>query len=188
MPETLASLVPYLTTVASGCRYRAGCAAAGFEPADLAQMTLERAIEAGDRLPKRESDRQRYILRIMANLLNEAMAAAAAQKRGAGRITSIEEVLATLSECSLRLEDIVAASGPGPRTLAQRREVQRLVAAEIQALPPAQRAAVELHLVTGCTLAETAEQMGWSEGQTRGYVERGRETLRARLNSRGLKP
>ena len=186
LPEPLGEMLPYLTTVASGCRYRAGLATAGLDPEDLAQQTLLRAMEASDQLPARSSDRQRYILRIMANLLKDAIAAIETQKRGEGMVVSMEDILATLAECTLRLEDMVPASGPGPRTLAQRREITRIVSSEIQALPPAQRAAIELHEISGLTLEETGREMGWSQGQTRGYVERGRETLRQRLGKRDL--
>jgi len=186
--QMLAEMLPYLKTIASGVRYRSGCTLAGFEPEDLAQLTVMRAMEKLESLPARESERQRYILRIMANLLRDAIEAAGTQKRGGGRVDSLDEMLATLSECALRLDGLLHNAPPGPRTMVQRREMRQIISAEVQALPPAQRAAVELHLVSGLTLAETAAEMGWSDGQTRGYVERGKEALQQRLRTRGLQP
>ena len=188
MNSQLAAMLPFLTILASGNRYRSGCVRAGFEPEDLAQMTLVRAMENTAKLPTRESDLQRYVLRIMANLLRDAIESARAQKRGSGAVASLDEVLADLSEGALRLDSLLYSAAPGPRTAVQRLELRQMIAAEIQALPAAQRAAVELHLVSGLTLAETAAEMGWSDGQTRGYVERGRETLQQRLRARGMEP
>jgi RNA polymerase sigma factor (sigma-70 family) len=117
----------------------------------------------------------------MANLLHDRLEAAHAGKRGGGRVSSLDELLGSLAESTLRLEALLPAPGPGPRTVAQRREVQARITTALETLPPAQRAAVTLHLIHEFTLDETAIALKRTEGQVRGLVQRGRETLRRLL-------
>jgi RNA polymerase sigma factor (sigma-70 family) len=179
MDDLLAVHMPYLRTLAM--RFNRECAAAGFGSDDLAQETLLRAIGQKDRLPVRESDRQRYLHRMMANLLHDRLDESRALKRGGGRLCSLEEMLEGMARSTLRLEGLLRAPGPGPRTVAQRREARERITAALELLPRQQRAAVTLHLVHELELEETAGVMKCTEGQVRGLVQRGRETLRAQL-------
>ncbi len=86
-----------------------------------------------------------------------------------------------MAESTLRLEGLLRAPGPGPRTVAERREARDRITATLEALPLRQRAAVTLHLVHEFTLNQTAAAMQCTEGQVRGFVQRGREELRAQL-------
>jgi DNA-directed RNA polymerase specialized sigma24 family protein len=76
MDDTLSSQLPYLRAVAMG--FHEECTAAGIGTDDLAQETVLRALAASAALPARPSDRQRYLHRIMANLLHDRLAAARA--------------------------------------------------------------------------------------------------------------
>lgn len=75
MPEPLESELPYLKTLAM--RFHSECAAAGMGTDDLAQETLIRALSSAS-LPGRESERRRYLHRIMANLMCDHLDAARA--------------------------------------------------------------------------------------------------------------
>jgi RNA polymerase sigma factor (sigma-70 family) len=177
MDDALTSQSPYLRALAM--RFHEECAAAGLGTDDLAQETLLRAATAT--LPSRSSDRQRYLHRIMANLLHDRLAAANALKRGGGRVCSLDALLEGMTESTRRIESLLPAPGPGPRTVAQRREVQARVTVALGALPPPQRAAITLHLVHEFTLEETAAALECSEGRVRGLLQRGRQTLRRSL-------
>ncbi len=169
------SQLSYLRLIA--WRFCKECRAAGMEPDDLAHETLLKARQRMELLPTRESDRQRYLYRLMGNLLKDCLDAVRAEKRGGGRVGSLDEFLAGMAESSVRLEMLIAAPGPGPRTLAQRREIRTRIVDAISSLPDEQRTAVTLHLVHEFTLEETSRTMERSEGQVRGYVQRGRARL-----------
>lgn len=63
----------------------------------------------------------------------------------------------------------------------QRRELQREVAAALESLPMAYRAAVVLREVEGWSYQEIAASLGCSEGTVKSRIARGREELRKRL-------
>jgi RNA polymerase sigma-70 factor, ECF subfamily len=63
----------------------------------------------------------------------------------------------------------------------QRRQLQREVAAALESLPMAYRAAVVLREVEGWSYQEIAASLGCSEGTVKSRIARGREALRKRL-------
>ncbi len=66
------------------------------------------------------------------------------------------------------------------------REVLFLLHEEVQRLPQAQRLPVLLCCLEGKTQEEAARQLGWTAGQVKGRLERGRQRLQERLVKRGL--
>ena len=88
MADLLTAEMAYLRTIAM--RFYEECNAAGLGTDDLAQETALRARSIPN-LPKRESDRRRYLHRVMANLLHDQLDAARAIKRGGGRISNFYE-------------------------------------------------------------------------------------------------
>ena len=178
MKDSLGQCLPYLRTLS--LRFHSECAAAGLDTDDLAQETFLHAKDS-DKLPVRESEKQRYLHRVMANLLHDRLDAARALKRGGGHICSLDEMLNGMAESTLKLELLLREPGPGPRTVAQRRDARDQITHALDSLPLAQRAAVTLHLVHEFTLEETASAMKSSEGQIRGLVQRGRQKLRELL-------
>jgi len=59
------------------------------------------------------------------------------------------------------------------------------LAEAIADLPEEQRAAIELHHLKGCALADVAAQMGRSTASVAGLVRRGLVRLRAKLDPEG---
>ena len=104
-----------------------------------------------------------WLFRIAANLsLNETQAA-----------RSRHEVLADAPE--------PAAQQADPAQALERKEVSAAVEAELSALPPQQRAAVQLARFEGLSYAEIAEVLGVSVGAVDGLLQRARQTLREQL-------
>src|ERR1043165_2001572 len=64
--------------------------------------------------------------------------------------------------------------------------VRAILDEELDRLPAKCRAVLLLCYLEGKTRDEAAEKLGWSPGSVKGYLERGRNLLRARLAGRGL--
>ncbi len=75
-----------------------------------------------------------------------------------------------------------AADGPDPTW----REVCALLHAELDRLPMKMRLPLILCYLDGKTRDEAAQQLGWTVGAVKGYLERGRKRLRDRLARRGV--
>src|SRR5579884_879234 len=75
---------------------------------------------------------------------------------------------------------------PGPADEASRREVCRILDDELQRLPERYRLPLVLCYLEGLARDEAAARLGWTTGQLKGLLERGRERLRGRLVRRGL--
>ena len=80
------------------------------------------------------------------------------------------------------LHEEVGSTAADPADVAVSRDVLRAVGRELEALPPMQRAAVELKAM-GKTLKEVAESLEVSLSNAGVLVHRGRKALRERLGA-----
>jgi RNA polymerase sigma factor (sigma-70 family) len=86
------------------------------------------------------------------------------------------------------LQPTEAASDPRPDPLAEltARELLTVLEEELQRLPGPYRLPVVLCCLEGQSQEEAARQLGWTAGQVKGRLERGRKRLHERLARRGL--
>jgi RNA polymerase sigma-70 factor (ECF subfamily) len=117
--------------------------------------------------------------RVLANNLADEARKAHALKRDAGRERSLEEAL---RQSSARLQAFLAAEQPSPSGRAERLEDLARLASALDALPEAQRQAIELHYLQGCSLEEAAHRLNRTKPAVAGLLHRGLEALRGRLN------
>jgi RNA polymerase sigma factor (sigma-70 family) len=83
----------------------------------------------------------------------------------------------------VRDRTVTASDPPGD---AVRREAQTVLDDELQRLPAKYRMPLVLCYLEGQTRDEAAARLGWTVGQLKGNLERGRDRLRARLVRRGV--
>src|SRR5262249_60483913 len=98
------------------------------------------------------------------------------RRRDAGRERSLH---AARDASDSRLAGWLAAEGSSPSRQADRQEQLLALADALAELPPDQRRAVELHPLQGCSLAETAAQMGRTRQAVAGLLYRGVPSLTA---------
>ncbi|MHB1425093.1 MAG: sigma-70 family RNA polymerase sigma factor [Gemmataceae bacterium] len=111
-----------------------------------------------------------WLRRILACNLADALRALHRGKRDVDRERSLE---AELAESSARLAGWLIADQSSPSHQAARNEQELRLANALAALPDAQREAIVLHYWQGCSLAQTAEQLGCSPAAVAGLLHRG---------------
>jgi RNA polymerase sigma factor (sigma-70 family) len=81
---------------------------------------------------------------------------------------------------------LTPCTAPDPLAELTVRELQRALDEELARLPDTYRSVLLLCCLQGRTRDEAAQQLGWTLGQVKDRLERGREKLRRRLAQRGL--
>lgn len=152
---------------------------AKFDASDLVQQTL---LDAHRNLHQfrgsSEAEMAGWLRRLLACNLADALRHLGRAKRDASREQSLHE---QLDRSAAHLGSWLAAVQTSPSQHAVRNEELLRLAGAMEQLPEAQRMAVELHHLRGCTLAETAIQLGRSEAAVAGLLRRGFRRLRQLL-------
>jgi RNA polymerase sigma-70 factor, ECF subfamily len=150
----------------------------------VVQQTLLEAHQA-DGAPGDEDGRARWLRRILANNLRDAIRKVRAQSRDVQRERSLD---ASLEASSLRIEKWLASGQSSPSQHAMRREGSLRLADALARLPDDQRRAIELHHLQGLTLVETAELLQKTKGAVAQLLFRGMRKLRQLLSDEDDNP
>jgi RNA polymerase sigma-70 factor (ECF subfamily) len=144
----------------------------------VVQQTLLEAYQARDRFQGQgEEPRAAWLRQILANNLRDEVRKLGTAARNVGREVSLEA-------SSARLEAWLAAEQSSPSQRLVRAEEHLALAEALAGLPDDQRRAIELHHLTGKTLAETAAELDRSRGAVAQLLFRGLHKLRQTLDSR----
>lgn len=119
---------------------------------------------------------------ILANKWKDLLRRDRRDKRNVAAEVSFRE---SMSSASTRLRDLCVDPHPSPRQVALQNESLLGVARALDALPEDQRTAIELHLVAGCSVEETAAALGRTRPSVAGLLRRGLKTLRESLGNTG---
>jgi len=153
------------------------------DPSDLVQQTLLEAYRSAHKLTGRgEAEKAAWLRKALSHQMAHAVRDLGRDKRDIARERSLE---AALAESSAQLEKWLAAEQSSPSDRAARQELSIRLAAELEALPEAQREAVVLHYWQGMTLPEIAEHFGRSPAAVAGLLQRGLKSLRGKMNTGG---
>ncbi len=145
------------------------------DPSDVVQQTLLEAHAKADQFHGDDSALAAWLRQALVNNLRDAQRALRRQKRDIGRERPLPEAV---EESSTRLGGMLAATQSSPSECAVRNEdLLRLADALVQ-LPDAQREALVLHHLQGCSLSETARRLGRTDAAVAGLLHRGLKKLR----------
>ena len=137
---------------------------------ELTQETFFRAFRSLSDYRQTTATFKTYLSRIALNLVRDHW-------RNRGR----NPVLVDIADCQ---EAAAANDQPDVQTI--RAERSRSIAAVLQELPDEQRRAVELRIITGLPVSETALAMGKSEAAVKMLQQRALKSLRQLLVKRGI--
>jgi RNA polymerase sigma-70 factor (ECF subfamily) len=151
------------------------------DASDLVQQTLLEAHRSRDKLAGRcDAEVAAWLRQALAHQLAHAVRDLGRARRDVSRERSLQ---AALDESSAHLEAWLAAEQSSPSEQAERHEWSVKLAAELEALPEAQREALVLHYWQSWSVARIAEQLGRSPAAVAGLLQRGLRALRGRMGA-----
>jgi RNA polymerase sigma-70 factor, ECF subfamily len=150
------------------------------DPSDVVQQTLLKAHQnLAQWRGQGDAEMAAWLRRILANTLADAAREFGGGKRDVAREKPLG---AALEQSSARLEAFLNPAPSSPSAKAVRNEDLLRLAGALAGLPADQRAAVEMHHLQGCTVAEVAARLGRTERAVAGLLRRGLKKLRELLN------
>lgn len=154
------------------------------EASDLVQDVLLQAHRA---LPRFRGNTRAELEAWLRVILARKLADAARRYGRKKRDVALERsFLETLDDSSYRLKRLVPADQTSPSQKVWRHERALVLADTLAELPEDQRTAVELHHLTGCSVAEVAGQMNRTKASVAGLIRRGLAGLREHLKTKNL--
>ena len=152
------------------------------DASDIVQQTLLEAHAKADQFHGDDTALAAWLRQALVNNLRDAWRAVRRGKRDIRREQSLENAV---EQSSARLQEMLAAAAPGgsPSQQAMRNEEALRVADALTRLAEAQREAIVLHHLQGCSLTRTAETMGKTDAAVAGLLHRGLRKLREIMTS-----
>jgi RNA polymerase sigma-70 factor (ECF subfamily) len=148
------------------------------DPSDVVQQTLLEAHAHLDQFHGDDSALAAWLRQALVNNLRDARRALHRGKRDVRRERSLDEAV---EHSSARLGELLAAPQSSPSERAVRGEELLRLADALAGLPEAQREAIVLHHLQGCSLADTARRLDRTDAAVAGLLHRGLKTLRGLL-------
>jgi RNA polymerase sigma-70 factor (ECF subfamily) len=149
------------------------------DPSDAVQQTLLKAHESRSEFRGGGmAEQAAWLRKILANCLADEARKFGREKRQVDLECSLE---AELQQSSARLERWLAADASSPSQHAVRQEELLKLAEALAGLPADQRRAIELHHISGFSVAEVGEELGRTRASVAGLLRRGLSGLRATL-------
>jgi RNA polymerase sigma-70 factor, ECF subfamily len=145
------------------------------DPSDIVQQTLLEAHARADQFHGDDSALAAWLRQVLVNNVRDAWRALRKGKRDIRREQALDQAVA---QSSARLEGMLAAPESTPSQRAVRTEDLLRVADALIQLPEAQREAIVLHHLQGCTLTESARSLGKTDAAVAGLLHRGLRKLR----------
>jgi RNA polymerase sigma-70 factor (ECF subfamily) len=145
------------------------------DPSDIVQQTLLEAHAKADQFQGDDSALAAWLRQALVNNLRDAWRALRRDKRDLRREQALAEAV---DQSSARLEHMLVAPPSSPSQRAVRNEDLLRLADALTQLPEAQREAIVLHHLQGCTLSETAHSLGKTDAAVAGLLHRGLRKLR----------
>lgn len=156
---------------------------ARFDSSDVVQETLARAVKGIDQVRgTTEAEFVRWLQTVVGSVLVDLVRAHGAAKRDPRREQTICDAA---GDEDTPMAAYLAASQPGPATLAAEQERLLQLAAAVGRLPEAERDAVIAHYILELPLSEVAARLGRTEKGAAGLVFRGKRRLRELLTAAG---
>lgn len=153
------------------------------DASDIVQQTLLEAHVKLDQFHGGDSALAAWLRQALINNLRDAWRALRKGKRDIRREQSLEDAV---EHSSARLQGMLAApSAPGgsPSQQAVRNEDILRLADALTQLPEAQREAIVMHHLQGCSLTRTAQNLDRTDAAVAGLLHRGLKKLRALMNA-----
>jgi len=151
-------------------------AQARIDASDVVQQTL---LEAHAKQHQFTGDAEALAAWLRAGLANNIRDALRAARRGRRDVRREIALHEAVDRSSVRLAGLFVGRQPSPSQQAVHAEELLRLAAALERLPEAQRDAIVLHHLQGCSLAETAEGLHRTEAAVAGLLHRGLRKLRA---------
>lgn len=149
------------------------------DASDIVQQTMLRAHERIHQFRGRsEIELAAWLRVILAHTVANEMCKYGQAKR---EVTLERSLEASVEESSARLEKWLAIDESSPSARAIRHEQLLRLAQALARLPADQRAALELHHLKGCTVADIARQWNRTRPAVAGLIRRGLQALRQLL-------
>jgi RNA polymerase sigma-70 factor (ECF subfamily) len=152
---------------------------------DILQLTFFQAVRDIDRFkPRPGATFGDWLARIADNRLYDAIKQHDRRKHGGDLRRILDDVRADGSVLSLG--EWIAAGDSSPGSVAARGEALQALQVALAALPNDQRTAIQMHLLEGQPLEETAAVLGRTPDAVRGLVHRGKQALLASMGRASL--
>ena len=154
------------------------CAALGMTPEDLAHEAVIRLSTRHTLLPQEESGLRSFLYVTLRHLVRDCMDKAHAAKRGGGKVTSLDTLIAHQEASSAAFLERLPGTATTPSKALIRAEQRKHLDDLIDTLPPNQNAAIRLRFFHDLSVEAIAETMGTTSKKVANYLRHGLEGLR----------